>query len=151
MARRGTLPLSEAFSRWFLNVCAALFVFGFADASTAQVGVPFGSPVQKMDKSKPLYLQGDQLIYDTRNKRVIARGKVEIYYNNHILTADEIIYDQGANTLTARGNTLFKEPNGNITRGDSVETPAEFRDAFIESLRLIGHDDTRITVRRSAR
>jgi len=116
-----------------------------------QPGGPLGGPMQKIDKSQPLYLQGDELIYDTRNNRVIARGSVEIYYNNYILTADEVIYDQGANTLTARGNAQLKEPNGNIVRGDSIDTTADFRDAFIESLSIIGRDDTRIAARRAVR
>ena len=114
-------------------------------------GGPLGGPIKKIDKSQPLYLQGDELIYDTRNNRVIAKGSVEIYYNNYVLTADEVIYDQNANTLTARGNAQLKEPNGNIVRGESIDTTADFRDAFIESLSLIGTDDTRIAARRAVR
>ena len=61
-------------------------------------------PSRNIDKSQPLYLQGDELIYDTGGNRVIARGNVEIFYNNYILTADQVVYDQSANTLTAVGN-----------------------------------------------
>ena len=50
-----------------------------------------------IDRAQPLYLQGDELIYDNAGSRVTARGNVEIYYANYILTADEVIYDQGAN------------------------------------------------------
>ncbi|MGE3915701.1 MAG: LPS-assembly protein LptD [Hyphomicrobiaceae bacterium] len=114
-------------------------------------GGPLGGPIQKIDKAQPLYLQGDELIYDTRNNRVIAKGSVEIYYNNYILTADEVIYDQSANTLTAKGNAQLKEPNGNIVKGDTIDTTADFRDAFVESLSLIGKDDTRIAARRAVR
>ncbi len=114
-------------------------------------GGPLGGPIQPIDKAQPLYLQGDELIYDTRNNRVLARGSVEIAYNNYFLTADEVIYDQGANTLTARGNAQLKEPNGNIVRGDSIDTTADFRDAFIQSLSVIGQDDTRIAARRAVR
>ena len=32
------------------------------------------------DKAAPLLLQADDLVYDNRNNRVIARGNVEIYY-----------------------------------------------------------------------
>ena len=116
-----------------------------------QPGGPLGGPIQKIDKAQPLYLQGDELIYDTRGNRVIARGNVEIYYNNYVLTADEVIYDQGANTLTARGNAQLKEPNGNIVRGETIDTTADFRDAFIESLSVIGKDDTRIAARKAVR
>ncbi len=50
------------------------------------------------DKASPLLLQADDLIYDNRNNRVIARGHVEIYYNDNVLLADEMIYDKSANT-----------------------------------------------------
>ena len=116
-----------------------------------QPGGPLGGHIQKIDKSQPLYLQGDELIADSRNNRMIARGNVEIYYNNYVLTADEVIYDQNANTLTARGNAQLKEPNGNIVRGETIDTTADFRDAFIESLSAIGRDDTRIAARKAVR
>ena len=66
-----------------------------------QPGGPLGGPLQKIDRSKPLYLQGDELIYDTKGNSVRARGNVEIFYNNYVLKADEVQYDQAASTLTA--------------------------------------------------
>ncbi len=116
-----------------------------------QPGGILGGPLQKMDKSQPLYLQGDELIYDTRNNRVIARGNVEIYFSNYILTADQVTYDQSANTLTAEGNAQLKEPNGNIVRADKLVTSDDFRDAFVQSLSVVGKDDTRIAARRAIR
>ena len=46
------------------------------------------------NKSAPLVLQADDLIYDNRNNRVIARGNVEIYQDDNVLLADELIYDK---------------------------------------------------------
>ncbi|MFM9938782.1 MAG: LPS-assembly protein LptD [Hyphomicrobiaceae bacterium] len=117
----------------------------------APKGGILGGPVQKIDKAKPLYLQGDDLIYDTKNNRVIARGNVEIYYNDYALTADQVIYDQGANTLTAQGNVQIKEPNGNIVRAERFDATADFRDAFIQSLSAVTKDETRIVARRAVR
>ena len=50
----------------------------------------FGPP-PKIDQAQPLYLQADQLLYDTKSSRVIAQGNVEVYYNNYILTADQLV------------------------------------------------------------
>src|SRR4051812_8766451 len=36
-------------------------------------------PTPKIDNALPLYLQADQLLYDTKSNRVIAQGNVEIY------------------------------------------------------------------------
>ena len=96
-------------------------------------------------------MTADELEYDTRGNRVIARGSVEIYYNDNALTADEVIYDQGANTLTARGNVQLKQPDGAIVRGERLDATADFAEAFIESLSVVGKDDTRIVARRAIR
>ena len=94
-------------------------------------------PSRNIDKSQPLYLQGDELIYDTGGNKVVARGNVEIYYNNYILTADQVVYDQSANTLTAVGNVILKEPNGNVVRADRYTLTDDFRDGFVSQLSIV--------------
>jgi len=108
-------------------------------------------PSRNIDKSQPLYLQGDELVYDTGGNRVIARGNVEIYYNNYILTADQVVYDQSANTLTAVGNVMLKEPNGNVVRADRYTLTDDFRDGFVSQLSVVAADDTRIAAERATR
>jgi LPS-assembly protein len=110
----------------------------------------FGPPPQ-INRALPMYLQGDQLIYDTTNHRVIARGNVEIYYNNFILTADQVVYDQNTNRLIAEGNAQLKDPNGSITRADRFEGTDDFRDAFLQTLSMVTNNDTRIAAARATR
>ncbi len=114
-------------------------------------GGMFGKVNKDLDKTKPLNLQGDQLIYDTAGNRVIARGNVEIFYNDYILTADEVIYDQNASTLTAVGNVTLKEPQGNIVRADRYTLTDDFRDGFVQSLRITSKDDSSITADQATR
>lgn len=110
-----------------------------------------GGPVQKIDSSKPLYLQGDELIYDTKGNKVRARGNVEIFYNNYVLKADEVQYDQGARTLTAVGNVSLREPNGVVGHAERLTLSDDFRDGFIQSLSAVTKDDTRIVGDRATR
>ena len=114
-------------------------------------GSVFGKVDTKVDRSQPMRLQGDQLIYDKAGNRVIARGNVEIYYNNYILTADEVVYDQGAGTLTAVGNVTVKEPQGNIVHADRYTLTDDFRDGFVQSLSIVTQDQSRITADRAIR
>ena len=114
-------------------------------------GSVFGKVDTKIDRSQPMQLQGDQLIYDKAGNRVIARGNVEIYYNNYILTADEVVYDQGAGTLTAVGNVTLKEPQGNIVHADRYTLTDDFRDGFVQSLSIVTQDQSRITADRAIR
>ena len=111
----------------------------------------YSDPRRRSIRPQPLYLQADQLLYDTKNSRVIAQGNVEIYYNNYILTADQVVYDQSTNKLIAEGNAQLKDPNGSITRADRFEALDDFRDAFIQSLSVVAADDTRIAAERASR
>ena len=151
-----------------LAVCFALFSAPFF-VSTARAQDPsisggklslpssfaktpmFGKVNKNLDKTKPLNLQGDQLVYDTKGNRVIARGNVEIFYNDYILTADEVIYDQNASTLTAVGNVTLKEPQGNIVRADRYTLTDDFRDGFVQSLRITSKDQSTITAEQATR
>jgi LPS-assembly protein len=111
----------------------------------------FGKVNTNVDRTQPMRLQGDQLIYDKAGNRVIARGNVEIYYNDNILTADEVVYDQGAGTLTAIGNVILKEPQGNIIHADRYTLTDDFRDGFVQSLSVVSQDNSRITADRAVR
>ena len=96
------------------------------------------------DKASPLLLQADDLVYDNRNNRIIARGNVEIYYNDNVLLADEIIYDKSVNTLTAMGNVRLKDSDGSVVNAERLTLSSDFRDGFIRSLRALTQDDTRV-------
>jgi LPS-assembly protein len=113
-------------------------------------GGPLG-PQPKINNAAPLYLQGDDLTYDTKGNKVTARGNVQIYYNNFLLTADQVTYDQGTNRLIAEGNVQLRDPNGNITRAERIEATDDLRDAFVQSLSVVSRDETRIQARRSIR
>lgn len=107
--------------------------------------------VKKPEKGQQLYLTGDELVYDTKNNRVVARGNIEIYYGAYSLTADEVIYDRSAGTLTARGNVVLKDSDGTVSRGDRMDLTEDFSDAFVESLSVVTSDESRISARRAIR
>lgn len=152
-----------------IGLGAALFCVYFTPAlaqDVSRIAPPIdGRPIHKqkgprtpvfprtptIDRAQPLYLQGDELIYDNTGNRVTARGNVEIYYNNYILTADEVIYDQRGNQLTAQGNVILREPGGAVTRSERIVLSDDFRDGFVQSLSFTTADETRITARRATR
>ena len=43
----------------------------------------------KIDSSEPMLLQADEMVYDNENNRITAKGNVEIYYGNYTLLADQ--------------------------------------------------------------
>jgi LPS-assembly protein len=82
-----------------------------------------------------LEISMEELVDDTANNRVVARGNVEIRYYGEILQADEVAYDRGTRKLTAEGNVALTNTEGKVSRGDSLLLNDELRDAFVSYVR----------------
>lgn len=105
----------------------------------------------KPDSNQPMLLQADEMIYDNQNNRVTARGNVEIYYGTYTLLADKVIYDRTTHQLNAEGNVSIKEPDGAVINADRITLTDDFRDGFIASLKIVTQDDARIVAARATR
>ena len=88
-------------------------------------------PVLAQAQGSQLEISLDELIDDTRNGRVVARGNVEIRYFGEILVADEIIYDRSTRKLSARGHIQLQEADGKVSRTDAMNLTDDLRDAFV--------------------
>ncbi len=132
----------------FAFMLASFCAFGSLPLSAQETLIP---KIANVDNNKPLLMQADEVTYDNQNSRVIAKGNVEIYYNDYALLADKVIYDQKANTLSAEGNVRIKEPSGAIVNADRITLTDDFRDGFIRSLKIVTTDDARIAAARAQR
>ncbi|MEM7316187.1 MAG: LPS assembly protein LptD, partial [Planctomycetota bacterium] len=121
-----------------------------ANAQTSSDSV-LNEAVRDPEKKEPLLLQADELINDTNTNKITARGNVEIYYNGYTLLADQVIYDQTSSRLTAEGNVRIKEPNGAVVNAERITLTDDFRDGFVESLRIVTEDNARIVAARGVR
>jgi LPS-assembly protein len=99
----------------------------------------------------PMLVQATEIRYDYTNNTVAAVGNVQIYYNGSTVEADEVIYDQKTKRLQARGNVRMTEADGKITYGQFIDLTQDYRDGFVESLRLETVDDTRFAAARADR
>ena len=107
------------------------------------------APTQPSDT--PMLVQADEMKYDYPNDTVSALGNVQIYYRGSSIEADEVTYDQKTKRLRAKGNARLTEPNGRITYGQYIDLTDEYRDGFVNSLRLETIDDTRFAASRADR
>jgi LPS-assembly protein len=120
--------------------------FGQAQTSLEQIIQP-----PKVDSSEPMLLQADEMIYDNENSKITAKGNVELYYGNYTLLADRVVYDRSSNTLAAEGNVRIKDPDGAVITADHITLTDDFRDGFIDALKLVTKDDTRIVASSASR
>jgi LPS-assembly protein len=98
-----------------------------------------------------MLVQANEIHYDYSNERVSAVGNVQIYYNNSTVEADRVVYDQRTKRLHAQGNVRLTEPDGKITYGDILDLNDDYRDGFVDSLRLDAPDNTRFAATRAER
>ncbi len=99
----------------------------------------------------PMLLQATEIRYDYTNNTVAAVGNVQIYFNGSTVEADEVVYDQKTKRLQARGNVRLTEADGKITYGQFIDLTDDYRDGFVDSLRLETADDARFAATRADR
>jgi LPS-assembly protein len=109
------------------------------------------APKAPTDPKAPMLLQAIEIHYDYNNKRVSAVGNVQIYQNGSTVEADRVIYDETTKRLQAEGNVRLTEADGTITYSESMDLSDDFRDGFVDSLRLDTYDRTRMAAARADR
>ncbi|HZP78074.1 MAG TPA: LPS-assembly protein LptD [Pseudolabrys sp.] len=85
-----------------------------------------------------------EINYDYTNSRVSAVGDVQIYYGGSTLEADRVTYDQKTKRLRAEGNVRLTDPDGKITYGSVMDLSDDYRDGFVDSLRVETPEQTRL-------
>ena len=138
---------------------AAIVAGGWFDIAPAQAQLmtfPVRPPVQKpaprpQGEKSPMLLQAIEIHYDYNNKRVSAVGNVQLYQNGTTIEADKVTYDETTKRMQAEGNIRITEPDGRITYADALDLSDDFRDGFVDSLRLDTADKTRMAAARADR
>lgn len=137
-----------------LLACGGALSLGPAAAQLSFPAVP--APIKKqvrVDQSgqKQMLVQAREINYDYTNNRVSAVGGVQIYYGGSTLEADRVIYDQKSKRLHAEGNVRLTEEDGKVTYGEIMDLADDYRDGFVDSLRLDTPDQTRMAAARAER
>jgi LPS-assembly protein len=108
-------------------------------------------PVQKGAAQEQMLVNAARIDYDYTNHRVSAAGNVQIYYKGSTLEGDKVVYDENTKRLRAEGNARLTDENGNVTHGDVMDLSDDYRDGFVDSLRIERIDRTSIAAARANR
>ena len=104
----------------------------------------FSAKAEDMRLENAILINADEIIYNDNIEVVNAFGNVEIAKGDFIVWADEITYNKAQDIIIAKGNITFKDKEGNITYGSSMEFDNNMQTGLIRSPqgRLI--DDSRV-------
>ena len=98
-----------------------------------------------------MLVQAVEVDYDYNNSRVSAVGNVQMFYNGTSVEADKVIYDQKTKRLHAEGNIRMTDAEGKITYANIMDLSDDYRDGFVDSLRVDTENATRMAATRADR
>ena len=160
MARALTHPrLPRRRTRWgafvFLAAAVALLASTVDVPPAAAQMVAFPPrpkpPVRAQRSQDQMLIRAEEINYDYTNERVSAVGNVQLYFGGSTLEADRVIYDQKTKRLHAEGNVQLTEADGTVTHAEIMDLSDDYRDGFVDSLRLDAPEQTRFAAPRAQR
>ena len=107
--------------------------------------------VRPVNNDGQMLVQAVEVDYDYNNQRVSAVGNVQMFYNGTSVEADKVIYDQKTKRLHAEGNIRMTDAAGKITYANIMDLSDDYRDGFVDSLRVDTEDATRMAATRADR
>ncbi|ETR74914.1 organic solvent tolerance protein [Afipia sp. P52-10] len=108
-------------------------------------------PQTRSNDDGQMLVQAQEMNYDNVNSLVSAVGGVQIFYNGTTLEADRVTYNQKTKRLAAEGNVRMTDKDGKITYANYLELSDDYRDGFVDSLRMDTADQTRMAATRADR
>ncbi|EJM98769.1 LPS-assembly protein LptD [Phyllobacterium sp. YR531] len=98
-----------------------------------------------------LLLESDELVYDINAKTISAVGGVQIDYDGNRLVARQVTYDQKTGRLKAMGKVEIVEKDGNRIYAENLDVTDDFREGFVNALRVESADNTRFAAESAER
>jgi LPS-assembly protein len=84
-----------------------------------------------------LLVDAKEIVYDNDRNTVSASGDVQLTFQGRSLQADRVTYDRTSGRVYAAGNARLTSPDGSVVTGDRFELTDDFKNGFIDSLRLV--------------
>ncbi|TWG93751.1 LPS-assembly protein [Mesorhizobium sp. J18] len=125
-----------------LGASALVCVFCFAVASVPTVAQTINLEERDVPQDAQMLLESDTLVYDNDRNTIMAVGGVQIEYGGNRLVAQRVTYDRNTSRLIASGNVEIVEKDGNRIYADEIDVTDDFRDGFVNTLRVESVDKT---------
>ncbi|WP_338021481.1 LPS-assembly protein LptD [Aquibium microcysteis] len=116
---------------------ALLCAFGAATVHAQELG-----DLAATSGDGPMLLEADNLVYDNDRKTVTAAGDVRIEYDGNRLVARRITYNQQTGRIVAVGDVEIIYRDGTRIFSDDIDVTDDFKDGFVNALRIQTVDDT---------
>ena len=96
-----------------------------------------------------MVVEANEMIYNQDKNTVSASGNVHVLYKGKVLDADRVIYDQHTQQIFAEGHAKLTEVDGSVVRAQRFELTDDFKAGFIESLQYDTTNQTHMSAPRA--
>ena len=119
-------------------------------AALAQDSQP-ADPLARAIGGEQVSFTADELIYDENSDVVTASGQVRMTSEGNVLRADRVVWNRRTGEVRAEGNVRVVNPSGDAAYGESIELTDTLRDGAIQNLLVVLEDGGRLAAERSER
>jgi len=116
---------------------AFLCAVGSSPALAQSLNENISSRLQANPNGDRLLVDANEIIYDNDRNTISAAGDVQMNYQGRTLQADRVTYDRNTGRVYAEGNARLTDSSGAVVTGDRFELTDDFKDGFIDSLRVV--------------
>ena len=113
-----------------------------AIAAALFAGLPVSGLAQGGDA--PVAFRADSLTHSRDGNTVTATGNVEIVQGGRVLRARTVVYDRAADRMSASGDVVILDPDGDAFRADTLEVSGDLKDGAAEGIRIRLRNDVRL-------
>ncbi len=108
-------------------------------------------PTAQPADPEQIQFTADVLEYDSEADVVTATGDVRLYRRSDRLRADKVVWNRKTGQVTAEGNILIANPQGDNAYGDKIELTDTLRDGVVENMLVVLDAGGRIAAERGRR
>lgn len=137
------------------SVCwtALPLLLALPSTALAQTSAATGAaePATATNPETPIDFSADQVIYDSDADVVTATGQVRMSRDGNHLAADKVVWLRKTGQVTAEGNVVVVNPQGDKVVSEKVVLADTLRDGTIDNLLVVLESGGRIAATRATR
>lgn len=112
---------------------------------------PGAAPAQEQVKDTTINMIADEVGHDENLGIFVARGNVEILREGKIVKADVVTYNERTKRITAAGNVVLLEPDGDTQFATYADVTDDVKEGILYDFRMLLKDNARLAANRAYR
>ena len=112
---------------------------------------PASASANPVQQDQIVEFSADEVIYDNNADVLTASGEVRMNREGNYLAADKVVWERKTGQVYAQGNVVLLTPQGDKIVGDTVQLTDTLRDGTVSNLLIVLENGARVAATRGTR